>query len=109
MGRFIPNPHFVKQLVSQPEMVAFVEVKAHEVEENIRSFAPIGESHEYIDSIRTVAGLRGGMAIGRVLSTDFKWHWIEFGTGEPGPTPAFAPFRKGLDATSGIRVVGLAG
>ena len=39
-----------------------------------------------------------GMVMARINANDFKSAFIEFGTGEPGPTPAFAPLRRGCEA-----------
>ena len=35
---------------------------------------------------------------GYLVSDDFKTVWVELGTGEPLPTPAFQPLRRGLEA-----------
>ena len=39
-----------------------------------------------------------GIAMARINANDFKSVWIEFGTGDPGPTEAFAPLRRGCEA-----------
>ena len=36
--------------------------------------------------------------VGFVVSDDFKTVWVELGTGEPLPTPAFQPLRRGLES-----------
>ncbi len=40
----------------------------------------------------------------RLVATDWKANWIEFGTGAPSPTPAFAPLRRGCEA-AGLKFV----
>ena len=66
-----------------------------EVRDYWRSVSPV-ESGSYAASVKvfkkpvTVKGMPGL----RVGATDFKAHWIEFGTGNPGPTEAFAPRAK---------------
>lgn len=79
-------------------------VQAHWIGE-----APV-EHGEYKKSIkvRKLPDGRNGLPRRRVIATDRKAHWIEFGTGDPGPTPEFAPGQKTathfggtLDATAG--------
>lgn len=57
-----------------------------------KGIAPKGKSLAYAASIKVVKKARRGK--GRVAATDFKAHWIEFGTGAPGPTDAFATMEK---------------
>lgn len=68
---------------------------AGQVREYWRQQSPVDDG-EYAASVQvykkkmTVDGMPGR----RVGATDFKAHWIEFGTGQPGPTVAFAPRAK---------------
>jgi len=50
------------------------------------------DSGAYAASIKIVRKARYGK--GAVAATDYKAHWIEFGTGEPGPTQAFGVAEK---------------
>lgn len=65
------------------------EFMAKEVVPYWKSIAPKGYSKKYAASVKVTKKARRGK--GAVGATDFKAHWIEFGTGEPGPTQAFAP------------------
>ena len=56
-----------------------------------RSQAPV-DSGSYAASIKVVKKSRRGA--GKVRATDYKAAWIEFGTGQPGPTDAHAPGEK---------------
>jgi hypothetical protein len=68
---------------------------AAQVRDYWRSVSPIDDG-VYAASVKvykrkfTYKGMPG-VGVG---ATDFKAHWIEYGTGEPGPTPAFAPRAK---------------
>lgn len=64
---------------------------AEEVVPYWKSVSPV-RSGKYAASVKVVKKARGGK--GKVAATDFKAHWIEFGTGEPGKTKAFAPGQK---------------
>lgn len=102
MGRFFtPNPQFVKKVAARRQMVKFIDRKTVKVFENVRRFAPI-DTRDYIDSLDHQTDVVNGRALGVVTTTSWKWHFIEFGTND---TPTFAPLRKGLDATPGIKVV----
>jgi len=50
------------------------------------------------DIVATPFGLAG-----RIRASDWKSSMIEYGTGEPAPTPAFAPIRKAAIAV-GLKV-----
>lgn len=102
--RFVPNPQAPALLARTTEMVEFLGVVAEAAAENARGFAPV-RSGSYRDGIEGQAGIVEGQAEGRVNARDFKSGWIEFGTGQPGPTPAFAPLRRGADAT-GLKLIG---
>lgn len=63
----------------------------------------------YAASWKVIKKAKNGRGV--VGPTDFKAHWIEFGTGAPGPTKAYAPVQKtaehfGGDLTSGVSVGG---
>lgn len=62
--------------------------------------APFKTGH-YRDSIKVVAYPGDGVV--KVVATDFKSNWIEFGTATGFPT--WAPLRAGV-ASAGFRLVG---
>ncbi|MCV7434816.1 HK97 gp10 family phage protein [Mycolicibacterium bacteremicum] len=56
-----------------------------------KSVSPVDEGR-YAASIKVTKKAKGGK--GEVGATNYKAHWIEFGTGDPGPTKASAPGEK---------------
>ena len=56
-----------------------------------KSVAPVDEGR-YAASVKVTKKAKGGK--GEVAATDYKAHWVVFGTGEPGPTKAAAPGEK---------------
>lgn len=73
-----------------------------------RSVSPVDEGR-YAASWKVMQKAKNGR--GLVGPTDFKSHWIEFGTGDPGPTRAAAPAQKtarhfGGDLKGGITAPG---
>lgn len=67
----------------------------NQVRDYWRSASPV-DSGAYAASVKVFkqAVTVKGMPAIRVGATDFKAHWIEFGTGQPGPTKADAPRAK---------------
>jgi len=68
---------------------------AQQVQDYWRSVSPVDDG-PYAASVKVFRRnlTVDGMPAKRVGATDFKAHWIEFGTGEPGPTKADAPRAK---------------
>lgn len=69
-----------------------------------RSISPV-DSGKYAASWKIIKKAKKGRGV--VGPTDFKAHWVEFGTGSPGPTDAHAAVQKtaehfGGDLTTGI-------
>lgn len=108
------NP-FAKFGVSDSEVAkairesANVDAALNEFMENVivpygRSISPVDEGR-YAASWKVIRKAKKGR--GLVGPTDWKSHFIEFGTGTPGPTKAFATVQKtaehfGGDLTTGI-------
>lgn len=90
-----------RQVKEQVELRAEVDKKAKEVQKAAKSFAPV-RTGRYAASIQVEKRPDvDGLPVRRVVAKDFKAHWIEFGTGEPGPTKAFAPMEKAANAAGG--------
>lgn len=86
------DSEFAEQFARAAEVdAALNEFMAKEVVPYWKSVSPV-ESGKYAASIKVTKKARRGK--GKVGATDWKAHLIEFGTGEPGPTKAFAPGEK---------------
>lgn len=82
-----------------------------------RSVSPIGKAPQDKNGGAYAASVQvfkkkyevNGMPARRVGATDYKAHWIEFGTGDPGPTDAFAPRAKTASHFNGdeTKVIGI--
>jgi hypothetical protein len=76
------------------EVEAGVQAFAEEVRDHARSEAPV-RTGAYAASIEVrKADPVNGLPARKVVATDWKAHFIEFGTGEPGPTTEHAPMGK---------------
>lgn len=83
------------QLAAQLDLKNGLDRMAEEVRDYWRSQSPVDEG-EYAASVKVFRKylMVDGMPGKRVGATDFKAHWIEYGTGQPGPTKASAPRAK---------------
>jgi hypothetical protein len=77
------------------EVKDYLEKFAEQVRDYWRSVSPVDEG-KYAASVQVFKKnlMIDGMPAKRVGAKDFKAHWIEFGTSDPAPTPAFAPRAK---------------
>lgn len=87
---------------------ALNEVMQNEIVPYGRSISPVDEGR-YAASWKIIKKAKKGRGV--VGPTDFKAHWVEFGTGAPGPTKAHATAQKtaehfGGDLKSGITIGG---
>lgn len=95
---FVPNPVGMAAIAVGVGVQAVLERLGEAIAEGARSAAPEDEG-DYIDGIVVEDGEAPGSK--RVLATDFKSNWIEYGTED---TPAFAPLRLGADS-AGVPLV----
>jgi hypothetical protein len=72
-----------------PGMVAAMGTVAEQIVSEAQAAAPV-LTGEYRDSIHVEGN--------RAVASDWKSVYIEFGTGYPGPTPAFAPMRGAMES-----------
>jgi hypothetical protein len=91
-----------RELVRDRELGATLLTVATAAADAARSFAPARTGH-YRDSLHAELDLTMEGYAAFVVSDDFKAVWIEFGTGEPKPTPAFQPMRRGAES-AGLRL-----
>ena len=96
--KFVPTPGIGPIIARTPEMMAFLLAAAEVAAMAAQSIAPVGTG-AYRDGIS--AEVEPGRA--RVNANDWKSVFIEFGTGQPGPTPKFAPLRRGAEM-AGLRL-----
>ncbi len=100
---FLPNRGMANELESDPGVAENLISLGEQAVSIAQGMAP-RLSGDYANSIRVVTGINDdGKAVVRVLADDFKAGWIEKGTGPPGPTPASAPLRRGVEA-AGVSV-----
>ncbi len=98
---FLPNFGLADELESDPGTVKNMIGLGEQAADIAKGMAP-RLSGDYANSIHVVTGKNEeGKAVVRVLADDFKAGWIEKGTGPPGPTPASAPLRRGVEAVVG--------
>lgn len=100
-ARFVYRPEVEAELLRDPAMGRAMLLEAERVAQAARSNAPV-RTGAYRDSIKAEPFTEGGVHKARVNAYDFKAWWIEFGTGHPGPTPAFAVLAKGVQQ-AGLR------
>jgi hypothetical protein len=101
---FIPDIAGIARLQMTPQMAAALAYYADQIIDAAKGFAPV-LTGSYVSGLQVDIAFENGQAVARANAWDFKSHWIEFGTGEPGPTPAFAPLQRGADA-AGIGIGG---
>lgn len=95
----VVNRGAIQALANAPEMAQMLLSKAEPVERTAKQIAPVGDSTpHYRDMIETIIRKRGKALAARVLAKKYTSVWIEFGTGQPGPTPAFAPLRRAAES-----------
>ncbi len=98
---FIPNFGIADELESDKEIAEKLRPLGERAAAIAQKLAP-RLSGDYANSIHVVTGINEeGKAVARVVADDFKAGWIEKGTGPPGPTPASAPLRRGVESVVG--------
>jgi len=89
---FKMNPGFVARMSRDLSLIPPLKDAADAAAERARELAPT-LSGDYRAGIKTAVGADAKSVFARLNATDFKSHWIEFGTSD---TPAFAPLRRSV-------------
>jgi hypothetical protein len=100
--RYVPNPAQVGELGRSKQLLDELMKRAEEAADKARGLAPV-DSGDYRDGIEVDGGVDGSTVVARVNANDWKSGLIEFGTGRPAPTPAYAPLRRGAEQ-AGLKV-----
>jgi hypothetical protein len=92
----VSDEEFTRALRESAEVDSMLDEKMREVVDYARSVAPV-ETGAYAAGIKVTKKARHGR--GEVAATDWKSHWVEYGTSAPehhggGPTPAFGVMEK---------------
>lgn len=97
MSRVRLDPNLERKIAASGILAPELGKAAETIRRNARAIAPRSSEHHrhYADQIVAEVGEERGIIVGRVTAKDRISGFIEFGTGEPGPTPAFAPLRRG--------------
>lgn len=105
--RFVLNELGIQEVGHSAGLLIALEAIALDIAENVKAIAPVDDDADvhYIDLITVDTGELAGHLVARVNANKFTANWLEFGTGEPGPTPAFAPMRRGAER-AGFLLVG---
>lgn len=74
-------------LKDDDEVIAYELAVARQGVEYARSIAPVGDTGDYRDGIRV--GRRGNRGV-VIEFSDYKSHWVEFGTEDQEPNPVRA-------------------
>lgn len=88
------NASLAREIEAQPEYQARLLEIAGDVKDSVERQAPIGQTGDYIHSIRVT---QRPLAVG---SFDFAAHWVEYGSIR---NPPYAPLRRGARA-AGLRL-----
>lgn len=101
----IPQAELEKAIRESAEVQAEKKKLAQQLANHAKSISPVDEG-KYAAAWK-VEQKRNGET--RAINRNYKAHWIEYGTGAPGPTKAFAVAEKtahafGGDLTSGVDI-----
>lgn len=92
--RFVPNPAFPAELVSLPATHAALQEAAKTVAAKAQDLGSEIDPDYQTDVETTAGGARVNASGGGINPAS----WIEFGTGAPAPTPAYAPLRRAIQS-----------
>ncbi len=96
VAKYVPLPGVEGLVATDPRMAAALEVVALPALKAAQQLAPIDEG-DYWEGLKVKTGLYQGRAVARIMATDFKSNWIEFGTVKMA---AQAVLRRACDAAN---------
>lgn len=96
---FRPNRDFLAELKAQRSYVEGMAVVGRRVVHEAQRVAPVGETHDYVDSFAVV--IVGSQVF--VTNFDFAAHLVEWGSVN---NPAYAPIRRGV-RNAGLKLHGM--
>lgn len=94
---YVPNPTADLEYAQSDGARRTVARAVDAIIPNVIRHAP-RDSGDYVRKIEGDVTREADGWTGRVIAGDWKSALIEWGTGGPGPTPAFAPLRRGVES-----------
>lgn len=101
---YVPNGDFGAEFVASEEALTMVGEIAAAARPIAEAGAPRRSGH-LAGSVKAESGFLNGIATGRVVATDFKAAWKEFGTRRESADPFLRP---AMESVTGSPVVGSA-
>ena len=98
--RVVIRPGFERDLRRSREVLEQVDRAASAGVEVAKGIAPAATG-AYRDGIELDSAAARGELPARIVATDHKSNWVEFGTGAPGPTPKFRVLGRTADSIPG--------
>ena len=96
LSDFIEQADIDDALENDDEVIAYKVAVARQGVEYAKSIAPVGDTGDYRNGIRV--GREGNSGV-MIEFSDYKSHWVEFGTEDQEPNPVRAKTENHLEQT----------